>query len=240
MRRLFGLFWFLVLSACAIGPVPQVQRQPVPVPVLGASGRVPAEIAARNFVFVVAAMEPVVERECFQRNPGVGCDFQIVVDDRPGQPPNAFQTLDQAGRPIIAFTLALIGEARNVNELAFIMGHEASHHILAHIPKTEESAIMGALVMGALASLGGGSQASVQAAQQMGASVGARRFSKGFELEADQLGTVIAFDAGFDPEQGAGFFDRLPDPGNTFLGTHPPNADRIQMVRQTLLQIRGY
>ena len=184
-------------------------------------------------------MEAVVERECYLRNPQVGCDFQIVVDDRPDQPANAFQTLDRAGRPVIAFTLAMIADARNPDELAFIMGHEAAHHILGHIPKSREQAMVGALLLGTIASLGGGSAASVQAAQQVGATVGARRFSKGFELEADQLGTVIAWDAGYDPERGARFFDRLDDPGNSFLGTHPPNADRKAVVQATLAGLRG-
>jgi Zn-dependent protease with chaperone function len=33
--------------------------------------------------------------------------------------------------------------------------------------------------------------------------------------------------------RGAEYFNRVPDPGNRFLGTHPPNADRIRVVRQT-------
>ena len=52
------------------------------------------------------------------------------------------------------------------------------------------------------------------------------------ELEADALGTIIAHEAGFDPLRGAAFFERIPDPGNQFLGTHPPNAARIETVRR--------
>jgi predicted Zn-dependent protease len=62
--------------------------------------------------------------------------------------------------------------------------------------------------------------------------VGARTYSKDFELEADALGTVISMRAGFDPIRGAAFFTRIPDPGNRFLGTHPPNAQRIETVRR--------
>jgi predicted Zn-dependent protease len=72
----------------------------------------------------------------------------------------------------------------------------------------------------------------VRSAEEVGALLGARRFSKEFELEADALGTLIAARAGYDPVRGARFFERLPDPGNRFLGTHPPNAARLETVRR--------
>ncbi len=84
--------------------------------------------------------------------------------------------------------------------------------------------------------MGGGDQ-SVQLGQQIGGSYGARRYAKDFELEADALGTELAWQAGFDPERGAAFFSRIPDPGNEFLGTHPPNAERLATVRRTLARI---
>jgi Zn-dependent protease with chaperone function len=242
MARLIpGLLSAILLASGCVGPYPSQQPLPGPVP-LAQAGTAPVDgsTAARNFVEVVTRMEPVVEQECRQRSPQLNCDFFIVVDDRPGQPPNAFQTEDRQGRPVIAFTLPLIAEARNQDELAFVMGHEASHHILGHLERTRESALTGALILGTLASLGGGGDGAVSQAQQIGASVGARRYSQDFELEADRLGTEIAFDAGFDPGRGALFFDRLPDPGNTFLGSHPPNAERTAAVQETLARLRGF
>jgi predicted Zn-dependent protease len=58
-------------------------------------------------------------------------------------------------------------------------------------------------------------------------------------LEADSLGTEIAFVAGYDPMLGAAFFDRIPDPGDRFLGTHPANADRKRTVAATLARLGG-
>jgi predicted Zn-dependent protease len=43
---------------------------------------------------------------------------------------------------------------------------------------------------------------------------------------------VIAANAGYDPLVGAEFFFRIPDPGNRFLGTHPPTAERVAVVRR--------
>ena len=237
LMRYVLMMCLLVLSACSGLPdLPEPTETAVIQP-----GRVSLpspEVAAENFVSVVDLVEPVAERICRAEAPGLACDYQIVVDNRPGQPANAFQTVDRAGRPIIAFTVGLIAEARNRDELAFILGHEAAHHIAGHLARQQDSALRGALLGGVLASLGGADAGVVRRAQDIGASVGARAYSKEFELEADALGTVIAYRAGFDPLVGARYFERLDDPGNQFLGTHPPNGQRIETVRRVMAALR--
>jgi predicted Zn-dependent protease len=37
--------------------------------------------------------------------------------------------------------------------------------------------------------------------------------------------------------RGAEYFNRLPDPKNAFLSTHPSNKARIQIVRQTAAEL---
>lgn len=193
--------------------------------------------AAQMFTQVVNTVEPVAEAQCREQTTDLNCDFQILVDDRPNQPPNAFQTIDRNGRPIIAFTVALIADARNADELAFIFGHEAAHHIHGHIARQEQNAIAGAILAGGLAVLLGGDTGVIETVQRAGAQVGARSYSKSFELEADALGTVITLRAGYDPLKGAAFFNRIPDPGDRFLGTHPPNNQRIETVRATMARL---
>ncbi len=206
-----------------------------PAPV---SGPVPDRIApgdaVANFRAAVASIEPVAERICVERSAaGINCDFLIRVDPNRNAPPNAFQTLDRSGRPVLIFTQALIAETRNRDEIAFVMGHESAHHIRGHIARQRQSAATGALVGGLIASVAGADGATVNQISRIGGDVGARRFSREHELEADALGTVIAARAGFDPVRGAAFFARIPDPGDRFLGTHPPNAQRIDIVRRT-------
>ncbi|WP_343081128.1 M48 family metallopeptidase [Ostreiculturibacter nitratireducens] len=240
LNRFSPLAFMAVLALAGCYDAPPEQARPLPEDIrFDPAGPRPApEVAARNFMSVVARMEPIVEDECRARTRGIVCDFNIVVDDRAGQPPNAYQTLDRTGRPIIAFTVPLIAEARNQDELAFILGHEAAHHIEKHIPRQSQQAMAGALLGGVLAAASGADASAIRSAQDVGATIGARRYSKDFELEADELGTVIAYRAGYDPLRGAAFFDRIPDPGNRFLGTHPPNADRIATVRRTLASLR--
>lgn len=190
---------------------------------------------ARMFATVQGRLEPVAEAECARLNPRADCDFQIVVDDRPGMPPNAFQTLDRRGRPILAVTAGLIAEAENEDELALVIAHEASHHIAGHLQELGRTATIGAETFGRIASgVAGATAASIREAEAIGAQIAIRSYSKEWELEADALGAQVALAAGFDPIRGARFFLRIPDPGDRFLGTHPSNAERIATVRAAL------
>lgn len=225
-----GLTGLLALGGCAVGPPD------------GVSATLDPDSAARNFVAVVNAVEPVAEAECRARNANrtYNCDFQIAVDDRPRMPANAFQTRDDADRPIIVFTLALINDVQNADEMAFVMAHEASHHILGHLDRQDQNARQGAEVFAELAAITGSTDPdAIRAAEELGAAVGARSYSKEFELEADALGAEIALRAGYDPVRGSEFFDRLPDPGDKFLGSHPPNAQRKALVAQAVRRLHG-
>lgn len=223
-----------VQSAAPIAPMPIDVAQPS-----GSGALLSPDAAARNFVTVVSRVEPIAEQMCRQRTRGMPCDFRIVVDDRPGQPPNAFQTLDESGQPVLGFTLALIADARNADEIAFVVGHEASHHILGHLARQQRSAMTGAILGGIIAAATGADSSAVDAAQQMGATVGARGYSKDYELQADALGAEIALRAGYNAVRGAAFFDRLPDPGDRFLGSHPANSERKAVVQGVQNRLTG-
>lgn len=229
IRNGFIALCLLASAACAPTTVPRTPEQSASQPAPLNERR-----AARQFVEVVETVEPVAERECRNRAPRLNCDFRIVIDDRPDQPVNAYQTLDRTGRPIIAFTLAMIADVRNEDELAFVMSHEAAHHVAGHIARQQQNAATGALVFAGLAALTGADAQALESAYEVGAVVGARSYSKDFELEADKLGTIIAARAGYNPMRGAIFFERIPDPGDRFLGTHPPNAKRLEVVRATM------
>jgi len=225
MRFFIAILFLAGLTACTTAPVAGVQ---------GSLDGLPARASVAQFLAVVETVEPIAERECRRRALGHNCDFLIVVDDRRNQPPNAHQFLSDRGQPVLAFNYALIKSVRNADELAFVMGHEAAHHINGHLEKQTRSAQLGAAILGDIVTQRGGNTEEIAEAQELGAILGARRYSKAFELEADALGAIITLKAGFDPVKGAEFFTRLPDPGNQFLGTHPPNADRMATVRRAV------
>jgi predicted Zn-dependent protease len=182
-------------------------------------------------------MEPVIERECRTKTAGLDCDFRIVIDGNPNSPANAYQSLDANKRPIIAFTQKLILDAGNADELAFVMGHEGAHHILNHIGRQKKNSVAGAVILGGLATLTGAAPAGVEDAVKLGAQFGARGYSKDHELEADYLGAKLTALGGYSPVIGSEFIKRIPDPGDRFLGTHPSNGERLQVVQTALSEI---
>lgn len=215
------------LSACLPSPQPAAPPRataPVPSP----------EQAVLNFREVLERVEPVAEQVCREETPDQLCDFAIYVDRAPDSGVNAFHTIDDKGQPAIIFTIGLIAVAQNTDELAFVMGHEAGHHIGRHLPEVQASADLGAQILTTLARAGGLSEAAMGGVAQVGAVVASRQYGRQAELEADAIGTIIALRAGYDPLRGAAFFDRIPEPARNFLATHPPNAQRIDTVRRTV------
>lgn len=190
--------------------------------------------AAERFVRVVERVEPAAEAACRRDAPDLNCDFRIAVDDSSGAPINAFQMRDKTGRPLLIVTVPMITYVRNDDEMAFVLAHEAAHHIARHLDRRAQATRASALIFATAAAQTGASSAAVETAARAGAVFGSRAYAKNYELEADAIGARIARAAGFDAINGARYFERAPDPGNRFLGTHPPNANRVEAVRKAL------
>lgn len=226
--RSFALILASVVALGACVPTTQPAAPPVQSPTIS------PEQAVINFREVIDRVEPVAEQVCREQTPDQLCDFAIYVDRDPKSGVNAFHTIDDNGQPAIIFTIGLIAVAANADELAFVMGHKAGHHIGRHLPRVQASADLGAQILTTLARAGGINEAALGGVAQVGAVVASRQYGRQAELEADAIGTVIAARAGYDPLRGAEFFTRIPDPARSFLATHPPNAQRIETVRRTV------
>ncbi len=235
MRLILILLASLSLGAC-VTTTTTVLPSEAEIPEAPAAQRgVPVSVA--RAIEVTQRMEPVAEAVCRAETPRQNCDFDIVVLRDPRAGINAFQTINpDTGQPAIILTVGLIFEVRSDNELAFVIGHEAAHHIAQHIAQQQSAAERGARIFGNTAIQNGASREEAIEAANLGALVGSRQFSQSAELEADALGTIITCRAGFDPVQGAEFFSQLPDPGENLLGTHPPNRERVRIVRQVAAQ----
>lgn len=230
--RIIPLIVMLVLAGCTLKPVAQS-------PVEGADEPrvLKAEYVPERFAVAMRRMRPVVRETCRTTSPDLNCDFLIAIDPSPDSAPNAFQTVNEEGQPILAFTLTLLEDMYNADEVAFVIGHEGAHHILRHLERQDQSAHGGATLFEVLAAALGGSNRSVDAASEIGEAVGRRNYSKTFELEADRLGAQMTQKAGFDAVRGAAYFTRIPDAGNRFFGTHPRNADRIAGVKAAVAEL---
>ncbi len=212
------------------------------------------EAAAKRFLDTVARVEPVAERVCREEtrgDPGFDCDILVLYNSETLER-NAY-FFYRGGKPVVGFTVPMIFDARNEDEIAFILGHEMGHHIGKHLQKEEKRGRFGAAIAGALIGLAQAGRAEedrnywYEAAEMrnfmaMGDRAGRRAFSSKFELEADVIGTWIAKEAGYDPVRGARFFARpeaarMRDGRLSFWGTHPPDAKRLATVIATLKRL---
>jgi len=239
----------LALAACGTTyAVPQATA-PGPVVVTGPAPQAPAGArSARDFNRVGARVEVAAEAMCREQAPRANCDYLIGLETDPRMPPNAFQTLNEQGRPVIIVSANLLREMQSDDELAFVLSHEASHHIAGHIPRQQQQQALGALVLGGLVAASGqaaGTPASddaIRRAMDVGATLGARAYSQSYELEADTLGSYIAARAGYSPERGADIFGRaaLSNPGGPpILASHPGSAQRQATVARVAADIRA-
>jgi Zn-dependent protease with chaperone function len=229
----------------ANGVIARESAAPVP--------RLPLLAGVDRFERVAARVEPHAEAMCRQETPDRDCDLNIRVDLDPRQPANAFQTVNSDG-PLIIVTGALLQGTRNDDEVAFVMGHEAGHHIAKHLDKQAQQQLAGALILGAAAAYAGSgaytsqyqAQQNIETAMNAGAAIGSVAYSQTYELEADMLGAYIAESAGFDAERGSLLFARREgghvageDGAMSLWSTHPRSPQRIATVRYAVADARA-
>jgi predicted Zn-dependent protease len=143
--------------------------------------------------------------------------------------------------------LGLILYADNEAQVAAVLGHEVNHvtqrHGLLRIQRamgigivTSAAAILIEDDTARAATVAGGAGAGFLANQ---------RWSRDDERESDRLGVEAMYHAGWDPREGAKFFQKLNDlqgggaPGaiERILSTHPVSADRVKNIEK---QIASY
>jgi predicted Zn-dependent protease len=150
---------------------------------------------------------------------------------------NAFVT---AGGHVYVFT-GLIKAAQNESQLAGVLAHEGSHAIARHVTegatrnqKAQSGAALGSAAIGALLGLEGDKQALLTQGAGSAAGVFTLRYDRRSETEADLLGAQYLWNAGWDPEGIARFFELLEQQqggsssGPQWMSTHPSHEKRIQ------------
>jgi len=162
--------------------------------------------------------------------PQKGCDYEVYLIFHESinawaSPPNS-----------VFVTTGLMRFIQNDTELALVLGHELSHHILGHINKKMGNMILGSLIDILIAATTGvNTQGTFQ---QLGGII----YSKEFEKEADYLGTYIAARGGYDVSDAAEIWRRMavefPSAiSETFLATHPSSPERFLLIEETVKEI---
>ncbi len=155
--------------------------------------------------------------------------FYVVADPAV----NAFNT---PGGNVYVYT-GLITAADNVAELASVIAHEVAHGVARH--GTRQMSAAYGINLGAGLLLGNDPGLVQQIAAQVAATGAMANFSRSDEREADQMAIDFMYDAGYDPNALATFFEKLMsanqrEPGAVaqFFSTHPLTSDRIDDARR--------
>ena len=163
-------------------------------------------------------------------------DVNVIKDDRTK---NAWAL---PGGKIAVYT-GIFPMAKTEAGLAAIMGHEVVHALAQHGGErmSQGLAAQGLLTVGAVAlSTQGLSPQMNQLAMQalgMGTQVGVLLpFSRSHESEADYIGLLLAADAGYDPREAVGIWQRMAQASQgapaEFLSTHPAHETRIADLKK--------
>ena len=139
------------------------------------------------------------------------------------------------GGPIF-INVGTIQAADNEAELAGVMAHEMSHVYMQHSAKQAGKASLAQGLVGILGAVLPGNAAGNLA--RLGIQVGAgtifMRYSRKDEAQADAVGAIIMYKAGYNPKALAEFFQKLEQQGGgrgpQFLSDHPNPGNRVAAV----------
>ena len=194
---------------------------------------------------VIKRIHPVAQQVC--REVGHGSCYWRYAMSR-SRELNAGATDD--GRIVLNRGLAEL--TASDDEIGMVLAHEVAHLVANHPANTQRNAALGRVVgglIGAVADTGaargrvytGGYYTRVGGA--LGEAFGGLSYSKEQEREADYLGVLIAYRAGFDLDKARAVMVTLArDAGKREAGTfdsHPMGAERLAGYDRAVAEVRA-
>ena len=136
------------------------------------------------------------------------------------------------GGPIYFYT-GLLDLASSDDELASVLGHEATHVVKRHSVKQ----ISDAQAKGLIAQLAlGNSSRTAQAVTGLLLQLDQLRFGRSDESQSDEIGFRYMTEAGYNPEAMASFFRKMGAKtgggGTEWLQSHPLNSSRVKAAEK--------
>lgn len=175
-----------------------------------------------------------------EESPKVSQEFRFYLTD--SREVNAFAI--PGGHCYV--NVGLILYADNEAQVAAVVGHEINHVTRRHGMVHMQRAMGLELVVVGIGTFFNSTAAQAAAlATQGGGYLALQSFGRDDEREADALGVEAMYNAGWDPREGAKFFEKLhalsggTQPGfiDRMLSTHPASTERVKNIEK---QIAGY
>ncbi|MGH9566421.1 MAG: M48 family metallopeptidase, partial [Candidatus Angelobacter sp.] len=127
-------------------------------------------------------------------------------------------------------------------ELVGVMAHEMSHVYMQHSAKQAPKATTAQIIAGLAGAVLGGSTLGRLASMgiQFGAGTMLMKYSRQDESQADSVGAIIMYKAGYNPKAMADFFTKLEQKygsgGPQFLSDHPNPGNRQQAIENEIAE----
>ncbi len=128
--------------------------------------------------------------------------------------------------------------AENEAQIAGVMAHESGHVVMRHGTHEVSQALLAQAPLAILGGIVGQTGSLTAQLAEMGLSLGLNSIllknSRSAESQADEVGTYILYQAGYDPHAMAQFFEiiekKYPQKTIQFFSDHPVPVDRIKAV----------
>ncbi len=155
------------------------------------------------------------------------------------------------GGKIIVYK-GILSAMENDNDLAFVLGHEISHALLDHsrtsasIEQSKNTVTSAswfgtfALDLMGLGEVGNAARMAINAADMGSHFFLTQPWGRDHELEADKLGLIISYLAGYDVTQIPEFWEKFSSQNANeldFFSTHPSDSKRIAVMRESLYEV---
>lgn len=137
----------------------------------------------------------------------------------------------------VFITEAIYAALETEGQLAGVLGHEIGHVLSRHGNKQMARQGLFQGLAGAIGVLGG-SQESAQMAQMISATV-SMKYGREAELESDDWGVRLCYQAGYDPRAMIGVMKVLDEASGgqappEFFSTHPKPANRVEFIEKAI------
>ena len=134
--------------------------------------------------------------------------------------------------------------ADDESELAGVMAHEIAHVCARHAMRQMTRANWANFATIPLIFVGGGIGYAAYEAAGIGIPLTFMKFSRGFEAQADYLGTQYLYASGYDPQAMVNFFEKIeatekkkPGALAKAFASHPATPDRVEHTQDEIAKI---